>query len=118
MRLRSVMIALLLTLGCSTAFAHGTKVHIVGTVEKINGDSVVVKTQDGKAVEVKLVASTVYVVRSENQDKPAKLADLATGYLVVIHATSKDSGLEAEQVKFSVKSAPKPVTPPASKPKS
>jgi len=30
-----------------TAFAHGNKVHVRGTVEKISADSVVVKTADG-----------------------------------------------------------------------
>jgi hypothetical protein len=84
----------------------------------MDANSVVVKTKDGKSVEVKLVAATVYLVRSDKVDKPAKLSELAIGDLVVIHATSKDSTLEADEIKFSVPSAPKAATPAITKPKS
>lgn len=83
------------------AMAHGDKKHVVGTVEKINSESVVVKTAAGKSVEVKLVASTVYVSHAGNEDKPAKFVDLAVGNRVVIHATPKGETLEANEVKFS-----------------
>jgi len=101
----------------TAAFAHGTKVHVLGTVEKISGDSVFVKGKDGKSVEVKLVPATIYLERANNVDKPAKLSDLAVGYLVVIHATPKDSTLEADEVKFTVPSGAKTASAPA-KPKS
>ena len=82
-------------------WAHGDKKHVMGTVEKISGDSVVVKTNTGKSVEVKLVASTQYIERAENQDKPAKLSDLAVGDRVVIHATPTGDTLSADEVRFS-----------------
>jgi hypothetical protein len=85
----------------SVAWAHGDKKHVVGTVEKITAASVVVKTAEGKSVEVKLVASTKYVSRAGNEDKPAKVTDLAVGDRVVIHATPKGETLEAAEVKFS-----------------
>ena len=85
----------------SVALAHGDKKHVIGTVEKINPDSVVVKTAAGKSVEVKLVATTMYVSHVGNEDKAAKLADLAVGDRVVIHATPKGEILEANEVKFS-----------------
>ena len=86
-----------------------------GTIEKINADSLQIKTPDGKSVEVKLTASTVYrlhvtgkpVTPSENADKPAKVGDLAVGDLVVIHATPKGDTLEADEIKFSVPSTKK-----------
>jgi len=118
MKFRWISIVLLLVLAAGIVFAHGNKVHVLGTVEKVNSDSVVVKTKEGKSVEVKLAASTVYVERNNNQDKPAKLSDLVPGDLVVIHATSKDTGLEADQVRFSVPAAPKAGAPAAPKPKS
>ena len=130
MKLRSSRIALLLALAASAAFAHGNKVHVLGTLEKINADSVVVKTKDGKSVEVRLAASTVYLCHTVNQDKnarlsdmpgqdkPAKISDLAVGDMVVIHATPKDNALEADQIKFSVPTTPKVVAPAAPKPKS
>jgi len=118
MKFRLISIALLFALAAGSVFAHGNKVHVLGTVEKVSPDSVLVKTKEGKSVEVKLAASTVYVERNNNQDKPAKLSDLVPGNLVVIHATSKDTGLEADQVRFSVPAAPKIAAPAAPKPKS
>ena len=92
-------------LAASVTLAHGDKKHVVGTLEKINADSVVVKTAAGKSVEVKLVASTMYVARVGSQDQPAKLSDLAVGDRVVIHATPKGETLEANEVKFSAPSS-------------
>ena len=97
----------------SVAWAHGDKKHVIGTLERINADSVVVKTAAGKSVEVKLVASTMYVSHAGNEDKAAKLSDLAVGDRVVIHATPKGEALEANEVKFSA-----PVAAAAVKPKS
>jgi len=97
MKVRLSLLALLFALATGTAFAHGNKVHVRGTVEKISADSVVVKTADGKSVEVKIAASSVFLSRANNEDKPAKAGDLAAGDLVVIHATPKDNILEAER---------------------
>jgi hypothetical protein len=117
MKLRISALALLFVLAMGTAFAHGNTVHVRGTVEKISGDSVVVKTADGKSVEVKFASSTVFLSRSNNEDKPAKAGDLAAGDLVVIHATPKDNILEADEIKFSVAAAAKRATPVPTKPK-
>lgn len=118
MRVRVLTIAMCFALAAGSAFAHGDKVHIIGTLEKINADSVLVKTKEGKSVEVKLKTSTVYVLRSNNQDKPAKVSDLAVGELVVIHATPKDNTLECEEIKFSIPVAPKAAAPAPPKPNS
>jgi Domain of unknown function (DUF5666) len=117
MKLRLSTLALLFALAAGTAFAHGNKVHVSGTVEKSSADSLVVKTADGKSVEVKFAASTVFVSRSNNVDKPAKASDLAAGDLVVIHATPKDNILEADEIKFSVPATGKPAMPAPAKPK-
>ena len=127
MKLRLFSLALLFVFVAGMAFAHGNKVHVSGTIEKISAESVVVKTRDGKSVEVKLLASTVYLSHVTdktakpadlNEDKPAKLSDVAVGDLVVIHATPKDNGLEADEVRFSVPGAAKAATPAPAKPKS
>jgi hypothetical protein len=110
----------------SNAFAHGDKVHVSGTVEKISPESVLVRTRDGKSVEVKLVASTVYISHvigkaakpgDLSEDKPAKLSDIAVGNLVVIHATPKKNALEADEIKFSAPAAPKSAVTAPAKPK-
>src|SRR5467141_2927 len=117
MKIGLSLLALLFALVTGTAFAHGNKVHVRGTGEKISADSVVVKIADGKSVEVKFAASTVFLSRANNEDKPAKAGDLAAGDLVVIHATPKDNILEADEIKFSVAAAAKRATPAPAKPK-
>jgi len=97
--------------------AHGDKKHIVGTLEKINADSVVVKTAAGQSVEVKLVASTTYVSHVGNEDKSAKVSDLAVGNRVVIHATPKGEALEATEVKFAAPSSSAAASGTRGKPK-
>src|SRR5215470_7413891 len=96
MKSRWLLMATALSIVCGSALAHGSKVHVRGTVERIGSDSLQIKAQDGKTMEVKLAASTVYVLHIAQKpdqsspgsgDKPAKLADLAVGALVVIHAT-------------------------------
>lgn len=127
MKIRMFSTALLFLVAAGMLFAHGNKVHVSGTVEKISAESVVVKTRDGKSVEVKLVAATTYLSHVTdktakpaelNEDKPAKQSDVAVGDLVVIHATPKDNALVADEVKFSVPGTAKPVTPATAKPKS
>ena len=100
------IVFLLAILLASPAFAHGDKKHVIGTIEKISPESVMVKTQDGKSVEVKLASTTVYVT---NDGKPAKFADAAVGQRVVIHATPKGTELIADELKFAA--AGSPVTP-------
>ena len=101
MRTKLFLVLAVGALAASVALAHGDKKHVMGSVEKINADSVVVKTKEGKSVEVKLIAATVYLSHSGNEDKPAKLSDLAVGDRVVIHATTKGETLEANEVRFS-----------------
>lgn len=125
MKVRWLTLALALAFATGTALAHGNKVHIRGRVEKVGADSLQVKTAEGKSVEVKLVASTVYVLHlvakpgepaDTNENKPAKLGDVAVGDAVVIHATPKGGTLEADEVKFSAPGSNKVAA--AGKPKS
>jgi len=112
MKRQMVSLLALVALMASVGFAHGDKKHVLGTLEKINADSVVVKQADGKSVEVKLVSGTMYVTRD---GKAAKHSDLAVGDRVVIHATpNPDSTLSADEIKFSAAGAAN--APTASKP--
>src|ERR1700687_1745932 len=79
------LLAVVALLG-SVALAHTHKRHVGATLEKINPDSVVVKTAAVKSVEVKLVASTIYVWRDGDEERPAKVSDLAGGDRMGIHA--------------------------------
>lgn len=126
MKMKWITLALALAFAATATLAHGNKVHVMGKVEKVGADSLLVKTRDGKSVEVKLVASTVYIQRmavkpgepsDPNDNRPAKLADLAVGDAVVIHATPKGGVLEADEVKFSAPESNK-VASTGAKPKS
>jgi hypothetical protein len=118
MKLRFFAILAVFGLMAAGALAHGDKKHVSGVVEKINADSVIVKMADAKSTEVKLVASTVYTLRVNQADKPAKQADLAVGDHVVIHATPKGETLEAAEVKFSHAAPTASSSAAAGKPKS
>src|ERR1700730_3337161 len=91
MRLR-ILILLAVLWGGVPVWSHGNEKHIIGTVEKIEANTVSVKTSDGKTVEVKLTEKTVYLQRD---GKTAKLADIAGGELVVIHASPHGDTLKA-----------------------
>jgi len=94
-----IVIALVAALpAAGLVLAHGDKVHVVGVIEKVTADAVTVKTKDGKSVEVKLAATTVY---TKGADQPAKASDLAVGQRVVIHADPKGKDLIAATVKSS-----------------
>ncbi len=118
-RLLTIVAAIALLVG--TAFAHGDKVHVLGSLEKVTADSVSVKTKDGKTVEVKLVSATVYILKTSKEEKPARHSDLAVGDLVVIHATPKTAGsvttLEAAEVKFSLPNSASAAAMKADEPK-
>jgi len=127
MKTRLGWIIVFTALVSSASLAHGNKVHVRGTIEKVSAQSVQVKTPDGKSVEVKLTASTVYLLHVSEKpvkpsdasgDQPAKAADLAVGDLVVIHATPKGDVLEADEIKFSVPSSNKPAPAATQKPRS
>ncbi len=102
------MVLLLSVLIAIPAFAHGDKKHVIGVIEKISPEAVMVKTQDGKSVEVKLAPTTAYVT---NDGKSAKFADVAVGQRVVIHATPKGTELIADELKFAAAgNAPAPAS--------
>src|SRR2546430_5570588 len=110
MKVKWMTLALALAFAAGATLAHGNKVHIRGKVERIGADSLQVKTPDGKSVEVKLVASTVYIQHmpvkpgeppDTNDNKPAKLADLAIGDAVVIHARPKGVSLDRKSTRLN-----------------
>ena len=105
MRLRILGLLGMILIAAVATVAHGNKKHVIGTIEKLNPDSVLVKTVDGKLVEVKLVPTTAYVSRVEKTDKPAKISDLAVGERVVVHAIPKGETLEADEIKFTAGAA-------------
>ncbi len=119
MKARVQVAAVFLSLVFAVAgFAHGDKVHVTGTIEKVSPEVVSVKTTEGKTVEVKLAATTVYILRDgkSKEGTTAKVSDLAVGQRVVIHATPKGKELIADEVKFAPAGSAPAVKPVSAKP--
>jgi len=109
MATRSLVLGVILTFLAASAWAHGDKVHVRGTITNVSDTSVTVKGADGKPVEVKLVKSTTFILHvPPTSDQPAKASDLAVGDTVVIHATPSGDSLQADEVRFTVPAKPAP----------
>lgn len=91
----------------STAFAHGTGQHVLGTVVAIDAKHLEVKTQKGTTVDVQINKQT----RFKEKDNP-KSSNLPTvGDRVVIEAVKDEKTLTATEVHFSSFKKPTPPEP-------
>lgn len=90
-----IAIWILLALAVS-AWAHGDEQHVMGTVSKIDGMSITVKTQDGSLKTVMVTDETKYL----RANSAAKLDDVKVGDRVVIHAKKMGDMLHATEVKI------------------
>lgn len=98
---------LLLTLGLAfapIALAHGGAEHVMGTVVSADAKSIVVKTTKGTDTTIQIDEKT----KVEKSGAQAKVADLAAGERVVVHAHKGDGGLTATLIKAG---NPKPGAP-------
>jgi len=93
---RLILTALCMTL-TSTAFAHGTGQHVLGTVVAIDTKHLEVKTQKGTTVEVQINKQT----RFKEKDHPKSTNLPTVGDRVVIEAIKDDKTLTATEVHFS-----------------
>ncbi|MFO0705639.1 MAG: DUF5666 domain-containing protein [Nitrospira sp.] len=104
---RHLLLATALILSSSTAWAHGSGQHVLGTVTAIDASHIEVKTPKGAAVSVKVTKQTRYIEKGN-----PKSTDLPTiGDRVVIEATKEKSTLTATEVHYS--SAKKALAPAA-----
>ena len=92
-----ITIWMLLVLAVS-AWAHGDEQHVMGTVLKIDGMRITVKTQDGSVKTVMVTSETKYLKAGST----AKLEEVKVGDRVVIHAKKMGDTLHATQVKIGV----------------
>jgi len=94
----------------TTSFAHGTGLHVLGTVMAIDATHIEVKTSKGQTVDVQVNKQTRY--KEKGNPKGGTLPTV--GDRVVIEATKdeKDKGLVAIEIHFSAaKRVPLPVPP-------
>lgn len=83
------------------AVAHGGEEHVMGTVAKIEKDSITVKTTANKVVTVVVNEKTQFL----RGDTPASLSQLKQGDRVVIHARKDKDRLIAHTVKFGTQAS-------------
>jgi len=78
------------------AHAHGSAVHVLGTVTAVSDVSISVKTTTGETNVVTIDGETKFL----KGDSAAALKDIHVGDRVVIHADSQDGKLHAAEVKL------------------
>lgn len=103
----SLILAVLCVMLPTTALAHGTGQHVLGTVVAIDSKHLEVKTQKGTTVEVLINKQTRF--KEKGNPKGANLPGV--GDRVVVEAIKDDKALTATEVHFS--SFKKPAQEPA-----
>ncbi|MGH7120317.1 MAG: hypothetical protein ACREFP_15235 [Acetobacteraceae bacterium] len=90
----SVALAGLLVVGCSTAaLAAAQRARVRGTIESINGDTLVIKTYGGNTTKLLLGPGTKFI-----SVVPASLSDVKSGEFVGIGATGPENNIMALEV--------------------
>ena len=93
--------AMIVSMFCPAASAHGGAEHAMGTVTEVTDKSITVETKEKKALKVLLDADTTF----DNGGKEAKATELKIGDKVVVHAKghgSEGGAIHASKIKFGV----------------
>jgi len=93
---RSLVATWMVLILAVSAWAHGDEQHVMGTVSKVDGMNIIVKTQDGSLKTVMVTDETKFLKSGSS----AKLEDVKVGDRVVIHAKKMDDMLHATEVKI------------------
>ena len=94
--LAAILVAATIITFSSLALAHGNEQHVMGTVAKIDGTTITVKTTDGAIKTVMVIDSTKFV----KNGAAASQSDLKVGDRVVIHAKPVGEMLHATEVRI------------------
>jgi hypothetical protein len=97
----SLVIGLLSILLASYAIAHGNEKHVMGTVTKIEGGVISIRTPDSGEKTVNIGSGTKFI----KGQKPATQQDVKVGDRVVIHAKQDGDNLEATEIKIGTSSS-------------
>src|SRR5438132_11156179 len=91
--------ALVTLLSAPIVFAHEGHAHksIMGTVTKLDGGHIVVKTRGGKTVSIAVTSDTEYRGQSGKDSRE----DIKLGDRVVVKAMGAPAALSADEVRFS-----------------
>ena len=80
------------------AWPHGDEIHVMGTVEKVDGTTITVAERNGNHTSVSVTGDTKFLKGTA----AAKLEDLKPGDRVVIHAKKVKDQLQATEVKIGI----------------
>lgn len=104
--IRHILLAFVLILTSSGAWAHGSGQHVLGTVTAIDSTHIEIKTPKGAMVSVKLTKQTHF----KSKGTPSSTEPPVIGDRVVIEATKEKKTLTATEVHYSA--AKKVAAPP------
>lgn len=96
MRRTAIILSLLLTVVGSTAWAHGTGQHVLGTVTAVRNGHLEVKTPKGETISVELTDETRYRQKGDLAKSQPQVGDR-----VVIDITKNGESLVAIEVQFA-----------------
>jgi hypothetical protein len=91
-----ILLVSIVALAAGAALAHGTGLHVMGTVTAMTHDSITVQTKTKEPVTVYTMPDTKY----EKSGSAASMKDLKIGDRVVIHAAMMNNKLMANEVNF------------------
>jgi len=91
-----IILSFLLTIAGSTAWAHGTEQHVLGTVTAVREDHLEVKTPKGETISVELTDQTRYRQKGESARSLPQ-----TGDRVVIDIAKNGPSMVAIEVQFA-----------------
>jgi hypothetical protein len=90
-----IVVLLVWILGPLPVWAHGTGIHVLGTVAEITADHLSVRVPNGDTVTVTINATTRYRTKKGTTPKPQ------VGDRVVIEAAKDNDALTAVEVQFN-----------------
>jgi Domain of unknown function (DUF5666) len=93
---QAILLVSIVALAVGAALAHGTALHVMGTVTAMTDDSITVQTKAKEPVTVYTMPDTKY----EKSGAAASMKDLKIGDRVVIHAAKMNDKLMASEVSF------------------
>jgi hypothetical protein len=97
-----ILLVSIVALAAGAALAHGTALHVMGTVTAMTDDSITVQTKAKEPVTVYIMPDTKY----EKSGSAASMKDLKIGDRVVIHAAKMNDKLMASEVSFGAVAYP------------
>lgn len=102
-RLARVLALVAALLTAPPAASHEQGGRVMGVIESVAADRLVVKASDGHSVACAISAETQFF----QEDSPARVEDARAGQRVVVHGRREGGTLKAERVKLGAAKAPR-----------